>query len=218
MIIPYSEQRYFCMWSTDQTDGSEREDILGSIGCDVSRVAYVDQVHGADVLYVTEPGLQWSGDAMYTDTADIVLEIRTADCVPILFYAQSLEGDHIAWAIHSGRWGTQKNIVWNTFDAIKRHIPLDMDTCMVWIWPSTCEQCFEFGDEVHDLFDPRYITSRWSQHYLDVSWCVYDQLIDTGISPTHIQKSPLCTMESDTCYSYRKNQTEERMHHWIKIV
>src|SRR5665811_1825785 len=73
----------------DASDGNGRDDpaarvqISDAIGVSTDW-AFVDQVHGATVLGVHEPGLAGSADGMITDRPGLPLAIATADCLPII--------------------------------------------------------------------------------------------------------------------------------------
>jgi len=74
------------------------------------RVAWLKQVHGDRVVEVTSPGGVTEpvaeGDAAFTTEPDLVLAVRTADCVPVL-----LAGPGVVAAAHSGWRGTALDIV-----------------------------------------------------------------------------------------------------------
>jgi YfiH family protein len=74
-----------------------------ALGADPARLVGLTQVHGADVVHVTEPWLPGHGpraDAMVTDRPGIALGIVTADCAPVLFADQRagvIGGAHAGW-------------------------------------------------------------------------------------------------------------------------
>ena len=219
MITPYTDLRYCNMYSTQKNDTGDRQILLQNIGQTTTDVAYLDQMHSDIILDVTQWWLQWVGDAMITDTIGVMLEIRTADCVPILVAGRSFADTPVIWAIHSGRAGTESNIVGKTIHKMQQDYDLDISSCHIWVWPSACWECYEFGDEVYDKFDKKYIAEKEWTMYLDVSGNVIDQLVDAWVNKSQIQKSSICTITDTThCYSYRRDETELRMHHRINIT
>nr|NIV10922.1 hypothetical protein [Fodinibius sp.] len=57
---------------------------LTSQQIDPGRTVLARQVHGADVMYATEPGIYNQPDGFFTDKSGIHLIIRTADCAAVL--------------------------------------------------------------------------------------------------------------------------------------
>lgn len=84
---------------------TNRELAAKSLGLDPSRVVWMNQVHGADVVVVDEP---WGDrpvpevDAVVTAQRSLALAVLTADCTPVLL-ADPVAG--IVAAAHAGRPG-----------------------------------------------------------------------------------------------------------------
>jgi len=96
-------------------------DVLGSMrgweqatGLSGSSVVWLNQVHGNDVLLVDQPATVCSADkdlrydAAVTDRDDVVLTVRTADCVPILLYSCE---PAVVGIVHAGWRGTLSGVV-----------------------------------------------------------------------------------------------------------
>lgn len=85
-----------------QAVGTNRELAAKSLGLDPTRVVWMNQVHGADVVEVSAP---WGErtvpevDAIVTAERGLALAVLTADCVPVLL-ADPVAG--IAAAAHAG--------------------------------------------------------------------------------------------------------------------
>ena len=82
-----------------------------AIGAEPARLVGLTQVHGADVVEVTEPWLPGQGpraDAMVTSRPDIALGIVTADCAPVLL-ADTEAG--VAGAAHAGWRGAASGVI-----------------------------------------------------------------------------------------------------------
>ncbi|MCS7063539.1 MAG: polyphenol oxidase family protein [Methylacidiphilales bacterium] len=77
-----------------------------------------EQTHGNQVAIVTpsSPSLIPHVDALITREKQIVLAIRTADCAPLFIYDPKL---HACGLAHSGRRGTELNILQKTVDAMR---------------------------------------------------------------------------------------------------
>ena len=103
-------------------------------------------------------------DALITDMPDIAIGVRTADCVPILLYADDI---HAVAAIHAGWKGTLKGIVDNAIDMLveKRAKTTRIYACF---GPSVCHKCYE-------------IDTSLAQQFIDAGFedCItYDDIID----------------------------------------
>ena len=106
---------------------------------------WLDQVHGTDTVYAPKADGIPSADASYTDTADTVCAVLTADCLPVLLCNQS--GTHIA-AAHAGWRGLCNGILRNTV----RLVAYERDPVMAYLGPAIGPQVFEVGAEVLQAF------------------------------------------------------------------
>ena len=54
---------------------------------DINNIARCNQIHSNNVLYIDKPGIYNDVDGLITNIGyNIILQIQTADCVPIFFY------------------------------------------------------------------------------------------------------------------------------------
>jgi hypothetical protein len=71
----------------------------------------LEQVHGTEIHYADHErplGYELSGDGSYTDKSGMLLHIGTADCVPVMFFAND---GSIIGAAHAGWKGARGNIM-----------------------------------------------------------------------------------------------------------
>lgn len=106
---------------------------------------WLAQVHGTDVVYV--PGAKGipSADASYTDSADTVCAVLTADCLPVLLCNQS--GSQVA-AAHAGWRGLCNGILRDTVGTFAH----SKAPIMAYLGPAIGPQVFEVGAEVLQAF------------------------------------------------------------------
>jgi YfiH family protein len=182
------------------------------------------QVHGADVRVVRsendaqpKPGVVGDDeycDALISRTPNILLAVKTADCVPILI------GDPSSGAfaaIHAGWRGTSAAIVKLAVKKLETEFDAQAKTMRAAIGPAANPCCYEVGDEVISVFKDRFSESiklftptRDGHARIDLHQANRDQLIDAGVAPEHIHTAPLCTMDrNDLFFSYRQ---EKRLH------
>lgn len=211
------------------------------------RVAALDQIHSATVFQVRRnsalafnlfgyelplaPRRRPPGDALTTSDARVLLEIRTADCLPILLVDTA--GRAVA-AIHSGWRGALARIVEKTVGEMRRLYGTRPEALLAALGPSILPCCYEVGDEVVDMFSGRFVNSakffrkagdsvgrafsgvsfmsfappgharrEGSGYALDLAAVARDQLVTAGVKPAHIEASGLCTScNRDLFFSY----------------
>jgi YfiH family protein len=191
--------------------------------------AWVRQVHGRSVeLLEREPENEYAesldaelrdrfsgqlaADALVSAVSNVLLTIRVADCVPILF--ASADGKLVA-AAHAGWRGVVGNIVAKTLrtlheaGAAPHHITAAIGPCI-------SAAHFEVGEEVateftaHSLADSIRPIPNQKPH-IDLQHAVRTQLVAAGV--TAIDTHPFCTFrDADNFYSHRRdNGTTGRM-------
>jgi YfiH family protein len=91
---------------------------------------------------LAQKDLSSPADAALSDRTDVVLSVRTADCLPILLYQPS----GIIGAIHAGRKGTELGILQQTLLLLKAHWDVKKDV-VLWFGPSICNKCYQVNRE-----------------------------------------------------------------------
>lgn len=152
------------------------------------------------------------GDALATDRADVLVGVKTADCVPILV------GDPqsgIAAAIHAGWRGALGRIVEKTLARLKTQHGFNAGAAVAAVGPSACVDCYEVGPEVMHVFREEftYGNDLLKGNYLDVPQTNVRQLIDAGLSPANIYVSQYCTMrDTKLFFSHRREGSNPQGH------
>src|SRR3982751_1860020 len=109
---------------------------------------WLEQVHGIDVVDVdlapvTNADRRPRADAAVTRMARVVLSVRVADCLPVLF--SDREGSVVA-AAHAGWRGLRAGILENTVGTMGRAPP----DIVAWLGPAIGQRAFEVGTDVRD--------------------------------------------------------------------
>lgn len=182
---------------------------------DETAVVCAPQIHSAHIRYVTaaEGGTGVtlpagaSGDGFFTDCPGVLLMIRVADCVPILFTARRTDGSPLIAAVHAGWRGTVSGIATAavrcltdagaTTDSIRAAIGQCIHDC-----------CFEvqadFTEAVTDAqganFADRHIRKRNDRLYADLVGMNLELLRAAGLTDTQIDTSPHCTACNPTLF------------------
>jgi len=180
------------------------------------------QVHGADVLSPEDPawaGLDWHdsgeqlpvGDALVSASADVILTIRTADCVPILLVAP---GARAVAAVHAGWRGLLAGVVERGVAALAARYGAQPATIEAAIGPAIGGCCYEFGAEHLGRFVERYgarAETAWragttERGHLDVRRLATLALETAGLPPLSIRTLGPCTAEHPAVlHSYRRD-------------
>lgn len=126
-------------------------------------------------------------DALITAVPQLQLQVKHADCLPILMYHPS----KMIAAVHAGRQGTESFIIENVLLTIQRKFQIH-DNLEIWLGPAICKRCYQIDpstDLHYDLVtqNTQQIRSLFSE------------------SQATIQYSNICTAhQNEKFYSYRK--------------
>ncbi|WAX80514.1 peptidoglycan editing factor PgeF [Streptomyces sp. KMM 9044] len=191
---------------------ANRELTAKSLGLDPARVVWMNQVHGADTVVVDEP---WSGspvpgaDAVVTARQGLALAVLTADCVPVLL-ADPVAG--VVAAAHAGRPGLVAGVVPAAVRAMTE-LGADPARIVARTGPAVCGRCYEVPErmraEVAAVEPAAYGETGWGTPAVDVAGGVHAQLERLGVGDR--EQSPVCTLESEDHFSYRRDRTTGRL-------
>ncbi|QIY95339.1 peptidoglycan editing factor PgeF [Streptomyces sp. S1D4-11] len=191
---------------------TNREMAAKSLGLDPALVVWMNQVHGPDVAVVGGPWLSSeipSVDAIVTARRGLALAVLTADCTPVLL-ADPVAG--IAAAAHAGRPGMVAGVV---PAAVRAMVELGAEPgrIIARTGPAVCGRCYEVPDEmraeVAAVEPAAYAETSWGTPAVDVTAGVHAQLERLGVCDR--AQSPVCTLESDDHFSYRRDRTTGRL-------
>jgi len=169
---------------------------------DINKIARCNQIHSNHVLYIDKPGLYNDIDGLITNIRnDVILQIQTADCVPIFLYDRKTENIGL---IHSGWKGTHNEIVLNALEVLKSDNS-DLRNIMVVLGPFIKSCCFEVKNNVAQYFNSKYIINNEDKIYIDLGSKIKDDLLSKGILKNNIFISEICTKDDLNCNSYRRD-------------
>jgi len=153
----------------------------------------LNQQHTSNCLLYTkvEPNLDAElltpADAILSDRSDVVLSVRTADCLPILVYHPS----GIIGAIHAGRKGTDLGILQKALQSLKVHWGVENEV-MVWFGPAICTDCYQVARDTDLRYDLRAKNKLQVESVFDANSI---QIIDSEHCTYH---------DNQHWYSYRR--------------
>ena len=151
-------------------------------------------------------------DALVSNLDDVLIGVKTADCVPVLL------GDPKTGAfsaIHAGWRGTVESIVPKAIKQMHENYgtnPKDL-ICAIGA-AATCKN-YEIGQDVIEAFTKNFPTqrlftpTRQGHALIDLHLANKNQLLKARVLPENIYIAPLCTIErTDLFFSYRVEKKE----------
>lgn len=172
--------------------------------------AWLEQVHGADVLTLHGASPATPADAAWTDRAGVVLAVLTADCLPVVLCDAA--GSAIAVA-HAG-W---RGLAGGVLEATVRAMPIVPARLLAWLGPAISQAAFEVGPEVREAFvthDANAATAfkpgppgKW---YCDLYTLARQRLAAAGVIA--VSGGGFCTFQdAERFFSYRRDGQCGRM-------
>lgn len=196
---------------------SFREKLLSSLGFTNDDVILCEQTHGNAVAVVDQSHrgtriLRVDG-LVYKDESDsgrVMLAVRVADCVPLLFVDRHT---HIIGVAHAGWRGTVTNTARATIRAM-HVVGARISDIEVIIGPHIGACCYTVDDhrvrQFEAAFPAALIVNRKGNDYtIDIGNANRLQLMAAGIKEAHVKDVDICTScHVDTYFSYRKDTKE----------
>lgn len=197
-----------------ETDAALREnwqravDALG-VGASTAQVALLHQVHGAGVARV-ESGcgvlaVAATADGAVTCEPEVVLAVRTADCVPVLLAAPGAVG-----VAHAGWRGLVAGVLEATVAALCESSGCPPGDVVAGIGPHIQVDAYEVGDEVVDGIrarglDPVTFTvmGRRGRPHVDLGVAAEALLRASGVG--RVASVKRCTSADSAFYSHRRD-------------
>jgi len=174
---------------------------------------WLNQVHGNEVLSVTqdlleqENSVQYTADGAITEDPGQACVVMTADCLPVLL--TDINGDQVC-AVHAGWRGMASNII---EEAVKK-FRTRPENLLAWCGPCIGVEHFEVGLEVKQQLggpDEAYgLHAQKNKIYADLKLLAAARLEAVGVRNCFL--STHCTYaDSNLFYSYRRDGQTGRM-------
>lgn len=180
-----------------------------------------EQIHDSKVVILKNAKNKFikGADGMVTGQR-LILGIKTADCLPILFYDPKKE---IIAAIHAGWRSLYAGIISHTIKAFNK-LKSEASDIKVAIGPHIGVCCYNVPLERVRKFQKLATTVEIAQlhsksWYLDLGKIAFSQLTHLGIPPSNIEISDICTNDDKRFWSFRRDKKNTgRMMNIIGIV
>ena len=176
----------------------------------VADFVLAQQVHGNKISQVKKSDLgqkKNGADGLISKIEKVKIAVRTADCLPILFYEPKRK---IIAAVHAGWQGTLKEISKKMVRQIEKLKGRPEETLAVF-GPHICASCYDISPERAKLFK-RGVKKINGQFHLDLKELNLQQLTAAGLQKKNIEILPYCTAcQNKLFYSFRKKDRDQMM-------
>jgi polyphenol oxidase len=187
-----------------------RRALEAALGIWDGGLRFMNQVHSADVGTV-RPSEPTEGpaelDALVAPGGDVPLGVMVADCLPVVFTADTAHG-HATGVAHAGRRGLLDGVLINT---VRQLEAAGGSRVRAWIGPAICGRCYEvpaaMRDDATAVLPQLRSETSWGTPALDLPAGASAQLASLGVA---VQRIEGCTLEQPELFSYRRDQTTGR--------
>jgi len=166
-------------------------------------VQFMNQVHGDEVIEIKAIGDDPTCDALITCEPGIALAVMVADCIPLLLSSSTVVG-----AVHVGRRGLMNSVALKAVQAMRE---LGADRIHAQLGASICGRCYEVPQELADEVIAKHPAASSLTNTLtpalDLPKALIADLVANGLS---YEASPICTLENDDYFSYRRHNITGR--------
>jgi YfiH family protein len=183
-----------------------------------ARVAFVQPVHGAEVLVVTAADQQVPDagfDVLVSTTPDVAVAAIAADCVPVLLADPEAR---VVAAAHVGRRGLVAGAALAALDAL---VGLGADPARVVaaVCPAIAGRSYEvpveLRDEVAEVVPAARATTSWGTPALDLPAGVEAQLRHRGVRVERVARD---TFTDPDLFSFRRDGTTGRLAGVVRLL
>ena len=166
-------------------------------------VQFMNQVHGDEVVEVKTLGDDPTADALITTVPGIALALMVADCIPLLLSSSGVVG-----AVHVGRRGLMNSVAIKAVEAMRA---LGAGQIHAQLGASICGRCYEVPQEMADEVTVKHpaassLTNNLTPA-LDLPRALIADLVASGVT---YEASPICTLENNEYFSYRRHNITGR--------
>lgn len=189
--------------------------IGASLGVPDCPLHTLTQVHGNTIVHLGRDGVKagLAADGMLTTEQNVLLGIKTADCVPLLLAVPHTKS---VGALHAGWRGTQKAIALRAVEICAEQWDVAPTQLWVALGPSIGGCCYQVGSEIGEPLFARWGDGQrttWKRQgdkgYLDLRAINRMQLIQAGVPQTQIHNVGPCTFcHPDEFTSYRREGSQ----------
>jgi len=190
-------------------------DMKAAIGIHDGKIVTMQQVHGDNLIEITDKKMKETGEADGVVTAEsgVYLGVLTADCVPLLFIAPK---QRLAAAVHAGWKGTLAGIATKTVEYFKSRYGVASGELEVALGPSIGVCCYDVNNDVATPLMKKWgalttpsIAMKSGKPHINLSRLNRDILRSAGVPGKQLfQIGPCTSCAPDEFFSYRRQGGE----------
>ena len=173
-------------------------------------IQYMDQVHGNKLeTILSHSSLPIDEtDSLFSSTSNLALGVLTADCLPIALSKK--DGSEFAM-LHAGWKGLLSGVIESTLTSFTK----GCSDVSAWIGPSISQKNYEVGNDLYESFvkkDDESESNFKEKGYDKWLFSLHGEAKRIlGKYNINVDLSSVCTFESESLFSYRRDQTENRI-------
>lgn len=205
-----------CGYGSDDDPESVRENrrrVAEALGLSDLNLLSLHQIHSPECEKVTTPWLEHEkpqADAFVTDKPGVGLGILTADCVPVLFYAEKAGGGAVIGAAHAGWKGALGGVLSATVNAMNAY-HIKPETLCAAIGPAIGPESYEVDSGFKLKFEENNITyskyfiktDKEDKYLCDLPQFCADRMKELGVAFVY-NKNLDTFYHEDDFFSYRR--------------
>ncbi len=170
--------------------------------------AFMEQEHKTQAILVTEDNLPpksifWGkSDIAFTQCKNVPLAVRTADCLPILFFSTHIP---LLGVIHAGWRGLAGSIISQALDALYLYEPkLRLDRLHFIVGPHIGFKYYEVGEDVFSRFCLEHsVPTRKDKRKLSLTSILKSLITQSGLLTDNVHWYCPDTYSSSLFFSHR---------------
>ena len=173
-------------------------------------IQYMDQVHGNKLeIILSHSSLPIDEtDSLFSSTSNLALGVLTADCLPIALSKK--DGSEFAM-LHAGWKGLLSGVIESTLTSFTK----GCSDVSAWKGPSISQKNYEVGNDLYESFvkkDDESESSFKEKGYGKWLFSLHGEAKRIlGKYNINVDLSSVCTFESESLFSYRRDHTENRI-------
>ena len=173
-------------------------------------IQYMDQVHGNKLKKIfSHSSLPIDEtDSLFSSTSNLALGVLTADCLPIALSKK--DGSEFAM-LHAGWKGLLSGVIESTLTSFTK----GCSDVSAWIGPSISQKNYEVGNDLYESFvnkDDESESNFKEKGYDKWLFSLHGEAKRIlGKYNINVDLSSVCTFESESLFSYRRDHTENRI-------
>ena len=180
-----------------------RKALIKNLNLNDFSIISLKQIHSDKFHFLEkEPNENLIGDALITTKPNLLLTVKTADCLPILIFNSKKS---VVAIIHVGWKGTIKRLTHKVVQAVIDSLKIKSSSLFALLGPCICSKCYEVGEDVKEILEKEWSSLNYvfnsllvpsfkeGKYHLDLRKANTVQLEEMGLGQENIFHIKLCT-------------------------